>query len=505
MTPASAIDRMIEAISPQRAFRRSLFREALKKRGKSDSGGRSWRYAAAKTHRLTGDWSPVDKGVNALIGAAAPAVRARVRQLVRDFPYFARAVSVIADFVVGDGIQFQSRIETPDGKINKDMIRKVEDVFKFWADEADIAKKLHYYEMMNLSKVQDVECGEFILIRRTPREARYVPFALQMVESDWLTDMNVQSVGTGNKLEYGIERNPDTGEVVAYHFTDPDSWGKAMRVPASDVIHGFKTVRPGQFRGISIFAPAVLVAHDLSDYMDAEIDATKMASKYLAFVKTSDPYSRQTGAVTTDEDGNKIEEMENAIIEYLRTGEDITIATNPRPGSNFEPFVKFILRMVAVVGGIPYELLSGDYGSINYSTAKVIRNDFSHILKPLVGRHVRQFCMRTFIPFMEAAFLSGKLDLPGFMANPFPYLACEWQPPGMESVDPLKESKAFINQVKTGLRSPQEIAKSRGRDLEAIYKEIAAAREMAEEMGLNFDDPEISTATANNPAAIEDQ
>jgi len=491
------IDRAIEVFSPQKAFRREMFRKALKHRGESG------RYAAAKTHRLIGDWSPVNQGVNAMIGAAAPTVRARVRQLVRDFPYFARAVNILADYVVGDGIMFQSRIETPDGKINKKASQEVEDVFKFWADEADIAGRLHYYEMMHLAKVQDIECGEFLIIRRYPNDKRYLPYALQMVESDWLTDMNTQGAGAGNKLEWGIESDPTTGAVIAYHFTDPNSWGKGMRIPAADVIHGFKTVRPGQKRGMSIFAPAVLVAHDLSDYMDSEMDATKMASKHLLFVKSADPYLRQMGTVTTDDDGKKIEEMENAIIEYLREGEDVTIATNPRPGNNFEPFVKFILRMVAITGGLPYELISGDYGDLNFSTVKAVRNDFAQILRPLAGRHVRHYAMKTFVPFMETAVMSGKLNSPGYLKNPWPYLACEWQPPGMESVDPLTDTKAYIDQMQKGLRSPQEIAKSRGRDLETIYREIVAAKEMAEEMGLKFE--EVSTAMAGNPAAVEEQ
>lgn len=488
------IDKTIEAISPRWGYQRKFYRELNQRQS---------RYAASKTTRLSGAWTSINQDVNTLIGEAAPTVRARVRQLVRDFPYFSRAVSALSDFTVGDGIIFQSRIETPDGKINKEISQKIEDAFKFWCDEADFAKWLHYYEMMSLAKTQDSECGEFIIIKRNVDDGRYLPFSLQMVESEWLTDENASGVAQGNKLAQGIETDPITGEAVAYHFTDPDSWGKSMRVLASDVIHGFKTLRPNQLRGISIFTPAILVAHDLSDYMDAEIDAAKMAAKYLAFIKTADPYSRQLSATTDETTGLKTEDFENAILEYLRPGEDITIASNPRPGTNFPAFVKLILQMVAVTGGIPYEILSGDYGNINYSTAKVIRNDFAQAMKPIAGRHVRQFCTKTLIPFLETAVMSQKLNLPGFMKNPIPYMSCEWQPPGMESVDPLKETKAYIDQMEMGLRSPQEIARSRGRDLETIYREIAAAKEMADEFGLTFTVP--STAIANNPDAIEDQ
>lgn len=489
------VDSTIAVFSPERALKRHFCRERLEK-------VRSSQYAAAKTTRLTGSWSPVDSNVNDIIGASSPAVRARVRQLVRDFPYFARAANVLADYTVGSGIILQSRIKTPDGKLDKKRIQQVEDAFNFWADEADVAGKLHYYEMMQLAKRQDVESGEFLIVQKPQvrNRNRYLPFALQIYECDWLSSVTLEPKAKTNEIKQGIEYEKSTGQVVAYHLVDPDGWGKTVRILAKDVIHGFQTFRPGQLRGISPFAPGVLVANDLSNYMDAEIDAAKMAAKYLAFVKSPDPAFRQSGTTVDSDTEQRIDELENAIIEYLGLGEDITIASNPRPGDNFSPFVRLILCMLSITTGVPYELLSGDYLGVNYSTMKTARNDFSKQLRPLAVRHIRHFAQKTFVPFMDAAVLAGKLDLPGYWVNPIPYLKCEWQPPGMESIDPLRETKAQIDEVKTGLRSPQEIIKARGRDLEDVYKEIAAAKELAEELGLSFED--ISTAMANNPAAI---
>jgi len=96
--------------------------------------------------------------------------------------------------------------------------------------------------------------------------------------------------------------------------------------------------------------------------------------------------------------------------------------------------------------------------------------------------------------------MSGKLQLPKYFANPAPWVKAEWQPPGMEAIDPLKESKANIDEMNTGTRSPYEIVKARGRDLEDVYREIKQAKDLAEEYGLSFS--EVSTALANNPAAI---
>ncbi|MBW1712758.1 MAG: phage portal protein [Deltaproteobacteria bacterium] len=486
----SALDRAIGLFAPGQEVKRRLHRKAADQ----------LRYAAAKTTRLTGSWLPADQDVNSLIASSSPVIRARVRQLTRDFPYFAAAVNRLVVLHVGQGIPFQSRVRGTGGKLDKTIIDRIEDAFKRWADEADVAGKLHLNDMMRLAKRQDLEAGEFLVVKvRDRRPGRFLPLALQMVEADWLTDIGVNP-NKNNKLSQGIEYDPQNGRVAAYHLADPEHYGQTKRIGARDVIHGFEVVRPGQLRGVSPFAPAVLLAHDLGDYMDAEIDAAKMAAKWLAFVETANPAGFQGVRTEISETGKKIEELENAIIEYLLPGEEVKLSSHKRPGDSFEPFVKLLLRMIAVTVGISYELLSGDYVGINYSNLRGIRNDVIQQTKPGFDRHVRQFCRPVFEAFMDEAVMNNKLDLPGYFRDRERYLRCAWIWPGMESPDPLRESKANIEQVKNGLRSPQEIAAARGRDLEEIYDEIAEAERLAEEKGLKFE--KTSTALAQNPASL---
>lgn len=467
---------------------------------------RSAQYAAAKSPRLAGAWAPVDSPVNQIIGASSASVRARVRQLVRDMPFFARAVNVLTEYTVGDGIGFQSRVRTPDGPLDTRTCQAIEDAFKWWSDEADLAGRLHFNEIVELAKRQDLECGEFLLIQRLSADpARYLPFVLQPIEADWLSSMGARPFRTTTTIEQGVEYDPATGQTIGFHFMDPDGWGRSSRARADQVVHGFHTLRPGQLRGISPFAPGVMLANDLAAMMDATIDATKMAAKYLAMVETPDIASRQVGVgVKTDSDtGNRIEELENAIIEYLRPGEKVTLSANPNPGQTFGPFVKLVLCMFAVTTGAPYELISGNYEGLNYTVSRTVRNDFAHSLRSVCARHIRHACLPPFRIFMDQAVLHGRLTLPGYWTHPRPYWACEWQPPGMEPIDPLKDAKACADDMANLLRSPQEIIKARGRDIEEVYREIAAAKKMAAEFELTPDD--VSTALAGNPAAVEDQ
>ena len=486
----NALDSLVGIISPRRGIVRKQTRAAI--------------YAAAQSPRTTGDWVPFDSSINLIVHASSLRVRARVRQLVRDFPYFHRAVKVLTDFSVGSGIVYQSAIRTKDGILDKEKIKLAEDAWNLWCEEADATGRLHLYEMMNLAKRQDLETGEFLLVKTNiNKKSRYMPLALQMYESDWLTDTGSNPL-IGNDVHQGIEYDPVTGRIIAYNFTDPDGWGKSIRIDASRVIHGFQTLRPGQMRGISDFAPGVLLAHDLDTYMSAEMDGAKMAAKWLAMVETPDPLSRQIG-LQSDDAGHKIDSLENAIIEYLRPGEKMTLSSNPRPGSNFPPMVKLILTMLSVTTGVPYELLSGNYEGMNFSTAKMVRNDFSQHLKPVISRHVRGFCEPVKRAFFESAVLSGRLPFRDYFTNPASYLRANWQPPGMESPDIARETKSMIDQIMAGLRSPQEIAQSRGRDMEEIYREIKESQDLAESMGIKLNMGAISTAIANNPAAIDQQ
>ena len=505
-----AVDSIVGLFSPKSELERKLYRTRLAK-----LKNRSETYAAGKTNRMTGNWSPGNTDVNSIIKASSADVRGRVRQLVRDFPYFANAVNRLVDYTVGPGIVFQSRVQDKSGNLDKKLIQKIEDAFNFWADEADVAKKLHYYEIMQLAKRQDIESGEYIIVKRhRPKENRYLPYVLQVYESDWLTSENDKGLddtmkgirrGALYNIDQGVEYNRLTGEVKYYHFTDPDSWGKTIRISARDVIHGFKMLRPGQRRGISPFTPGVLLANDFGDYFDATVDVAKMAAKYLAFVKSPTPEGRQLdlNPEVNDADETKyIDDMENAIIEYLNPGEEIDIASNPNPGAQVTPFTRLIVTMLSITTDVPYELLSGDYSGMNYSTGKMSRNDFKYALRPQYARHIQGFCNPTTRPMIESAVIHGKLSLPGFYTDPYQYYRSEWQPPGMDSIDPLREAKAEIDAVKANLKSPQEGIRARGKDPEAVLKEIKQWNDWKEDYEI-IDLEDISTAQANNPAAVE--
>lgn len=476
------------------------------------------RYAAANPTRLGMAWRPVERQVNELITTSNPIIRQRVRQLCRDFPPFVRALNVITDYSVGTGLAFHSRVRDEAGEINTRAIRAIETAWARWSEEVDPTGMMDFGMLQGLVKRQDTELGEFLVVLTQPAiPGRFLSIGLKAYEPDWLTSLNARGAdgalliddtlvnpkpATGVGLCQGVEYDRATGAPIAYHLADPSSnlGVQPLRVPAQWVIHGFNVQRPMQMHGVSPLVAAVMIAKDISDYMDAEIDAAHMAAKWMAFVETGDAGTWQSMRAG-EENGKKIEQVENAIIEYLRPGEKMNFKDSNRPGTSFEPFVKFVLRLMAIATGTSYELISGDYSGLSYSNLKAIRNDVIRGFKPHIARHRHQFCRRVQRWFMDFAVLEGRIDLPNYWSLRHIYQRGLWLPPGYESIDPLREGKADREALDSMLRSPQELAAARGRDYEEILDELALAKKWENERGLSR--PAASSSSAkNNPAAL---
>jgi lambda family phage portal protein len=498
----TGIDAAISIVSPTAALARTAARERLRK------------YAAAQTPRTQkGFWGFQDGTVSQEINSSYKNVRSRVRQLVRDFPYFAAAVDNLVAFRVGDGMTFKSQVRdesTPDsGDMDKKTCRMIEEAFKRWSEKADTTGKRSFEELTQLTERQEAECGEYFFLKRVNRKYSGVPVRLQAFENDILTSTGL-TLRNNTACDEGVEFDLTDGEILSYWILEQSDpafglLGKARRFSANDIVHDFAMLRPNQRRGISGFAPAILIAADMSDYIDSEIDSQKMASKWLAFVTTEDALGAQVnrGATTNASTGKKIESLENATIEYLNRGEDVKISGVTRPVNGLEFFATLTLRIIATTSHIPYEILSADYKGVNYSTLKASRNDFVQVLRPQWGRKIRHFCDPVFRWWMDNAVLSGELKLKNYWGNETHYQASLWIPPGIESVDPLRETKAMIDQIATGVRSPQELIMARGRDPKDVIAELKEWNDLLEAAGVRLG--QVSTALKNNPAALDQQ
>jgi len=93
---ASWFDRAIALVSPRRATRRLLAREAFE--------GLTRGYEGAARGRRTDGWRSPGTSADSEIATAGALLRDRMRDLVRNNPHAAKAVAVLVNNIVGAGI-----------------------------------------------------------------------------------------------------------------------------------------------------------------------------------------------------------------------------------------------------------------------------------------------------------------------------------------------------------------------------------------------------------------
>ncbi|MFH1060391.1 MAG: phage portal protein [Pseudomonadota bacterium] len=486
------IDEVILAINPTRGRSRQEDRfltETLRQ------------YAAAKTNVQTGSWGNSDPDANRVIGDSSPKLRARIRQLVRDFPFFARVLEVAVNLCISTGLSLQYLMAMMDGTVMKDVNRRVEEAWAEFCELVDAAGRLDFVELQRLARRQEMEVGECFGVTPLDPEDYAAPLKLQMYEPEWLNGYGA-STSADREIIQGVEVDRRSGRILAYHLEDPEHWGRPQRVEREFAVHTFQTLRPGQVRGVSPLAAAVLSAHDIGEYIGAEVDAAKKAAAYLATAKSPNPAQYAMLRSKPDQDsGTRVRDLGRGIIEVLHSTEDFKLLDNNRPGTQFEATVNFITRMIAVTAGVSPELVSGDYRNINFSSLRGIRSDLLQSIRPIQRRFARQFCQPIFTRWLDAMVLNGALQLPNYWQQRARYhRAAKWQLPGIEGVDLLREARGAITLLAGGLDAPQEYLARRGLDPRDTLKAIAEFKRMAKEEGLELDWGRQALKT--NPAAL---
>jgi lambda family phage portal protein len=460
-------------------------------------------FEAAHNNRRLRHFQPTRAHLNALIAAAGADITARARWLVRNNGYAANAIESWAGNVVGNGI-------TPSSLIADSEIKaQVQRLWLEWTDESDAEGFTDFYGQQRRVAREVFIAGEvFVRFRpRRPEDGLVVPLQLQMLPSEMLPLNHNEVLPSGNVIRQGIEFDR-IGRRVAYHFlrrhpgdtTDPAMAGEKVRVPASEVIHVIDPVEAGQLRGVSRFAPAIVKLFLLDLYDDAELDRKKTAAMHALFITTPAP-AEPFDVAESDATGERQLDLQPGQIVMLAPGEEIQTSTPADVGQTYEPFQYRTLLQISAALGIPYAYLSNDMLKANYSNSRLALLEFRRRVEAY--QHaviVWQLCRQVWVRWMDTAVMAGALDLPDYEERRREWLACSWLPPRWDWIDPLKDVRAEIEQVRAGFKSRTQALAERGYDAEQVDAEIAADRAREQRLGLVFS----STPGAGSMAAGND-
>jgi lambda family phage portal protein len=470
----NTLDKLIGYFSPEKAFRRARFREATR-----------FAYDGAKSGRRTDGWVSGTGDANTEIGASLINLRNRSRDLVRNNPYASKALEELVGNTVGTGI-------IPQAKTGDERLDKIIDAeWPYFAENCDPGGQLDFYGMQALMVRTTAESGDGVVRfrQRRPQDNLRVPLQLQILEGDYLDCSRTMGTATGHIIQ-GVEFNligqRQNYWLYNYHpggvyMLNPRGGILSQPVQASEVMHAYRVLRPGQVRGVPWLAPIMLQMRDLDDYRDAERMRKKTEACLTGIVtRTESDSGVGIGERSTDPKTEKIlERMYPGMIEYLKVGEDIKFNA-PQATGGYREYLMTELEGAAAGVCMPFELMSGNMSNVNYSSYRAGLLGFRNTIEAFRWLTlIPMYCMPSWRRFIDTLVLSGKIPTSNY--------GVQWTAPKFESVDPVKDAEATLKQMRMGTLLLSEAIAQNGYDPEKQLAELARLNALLDKLGIVLD------------------
>jgi len=450
-------------------------------------------YEAAQFGRRLSTWGTSSAGPDTSLFGSLSTLRSRSRELVRNDPLAGGGMDTLVANLIGTGI-------TPRWLLDDAVLKKlIQELWADWVSEADADGVCDFYGLQALAARAIIEAGE-VLIRfrpRRPETGLSVPLQLQLIEADHLDATYNTMAPNGNEIRMGIEFDKQGKRQAYWLFKEHPgeaflTWGNTaerVRVPAREILHCYRPLRPGQKRGAPWLASVIIAQHEINEFDDAEIVRKKGAAMFGGFITESEtertdfpPIGRPRGP---DAEGREIIALEPGTFPVLPPGMDVQFSTPADVGGGYEAFTKRQDRRVARgFGCMTYEKYTGDLTDVNYSSIRAGNLEFQRVCKMIIGNViVFQLCRPILGRWMDQAILSRALSIPDYMENRRKYFRVKWDIDGWEWVDPEKDVKAERDAVRSGFKSRSQVVGERGHDSEAVDSEIAGDNKRADDLG----------------------
>lgn len=428
-------------------------------------------FEAAKETRRTSGWWASNSGPNSDLRQAWYWLVKRHQDLADNDAYASRAIGVIVNNWIGDGI-----MSTPQGGT-----RRYNLAWKRWCDspESDFYGIHDWYGNQAVGARTTAVRGAVLIRKRVNPELfdsyGMVPLQVQMLEPDWL-DFNKDN---GIDILFG-QQFDNSGRLQGYWIRDrhPGEMilGAGIKiqstfVPKEEISLHFDSRRAGQRMGLPFGTAAILTLRDMGDIRAAQQMKDKIAACFFGVVTDMD------GEQDPTKTGIAFDTIEPGAVEHLPPGRDFRAFSPPSSG-DFVSTHREYAHAVAAAYEITYESMTGDLSNVNYSSFRGGWLEFSR----------------------RIAYLRGKVSVPGMLAP-----VCRWHdelagmvgllkgplewthtPPRREMIDPTREIPALISAVRAGIMSLSEVQRSFGYVPEEIIAELAADMQRAKDAGLTL-------------------
>lgn len=474
MNIGRAWDSLIGIFSPAYALRNEKLRRQNEYLRRGYSGARNT--PGTKNYWNGGSWTDP----NSDIRQDRDRVSARIRQLVRDMPYLDEAINAAVAFHIGEGFSFKPAVKDENGNLVKENA-VIKEHFIRWQETAEINGRDSFQDIQRLICRQMKEVGEAFAVHRVTKRGEY---RLQLFEPDC-----IQTMKSSESIDQGVEFDPETNENIRFWMkslaTVPGKRDAEFSIPASEAVFMYRANRPWQRRGISPLVQVIIMAADLDAYRQGELSAQQLASRWIAFVTSPDETDISASGKTP-----RTEVLDDGIIEYMPEGKTVQLSSGvTRPVTGLASFTEMFQKIIAGKLIVPYHIVSQNYAGLNYNTLRELRNNLKHVLRPEWTYYTTHLLEPVYRRWMDIECLSGRMTLPGYfdVGGREHWQRAYWMPPGIESVDILRDVKGVISAAQYGMYDPQDWIMSQGEDPDEIIDGIAEFKSKCSAKGIDLD------------------
>ena len=446
-------------------------------------------YDGSSRGRRAVGWNVTKNGPKTVQYANLEILRDRIHDSIRNNPYAKNAVSTWRAEAIGTGIR-------PSSLHPKKKVRAaIQSIFDAWCEESEINQRQSWFGQQGTAFGTIVQSGEvFGRFVVNNRKDSVLPLTFQLLDPDqmptWFTEAS-------ENIRSGIQFDND-GRIINYHFFKehpydvmfyPNAWDRII-VPSADVVHSFQVERVGDIRGTPWLTSVIKRLHELERYDDAELARKGTTAMHAGFIrKTGLAEDGGAGAEQIDPlnmPGVAEVQWEPNSLSVLGLNEDIIFSAPPADVS-YDPYMVAQLHACAAGCDLAYHQFANDLRKANYSSLRAGLVSFRRKCEQYQYlMFVFQFCRPVWRRVIKEAVIAGKLDLPGFEKNPYPYYAVEWITPGWDWVDPLKDVQATMLEIQGGLSSRKANVTSRGGNVEQVDRDNKEDNDRAAKMGLAY-------------------
>jgi capsid protein len=319
-------------------------------------------------HWAMADGLAADAAANPMIRYV---LRNRSRYEAANNCYARGMVNAISTDLIGTG----PRLQMETGSDTADEWLELE--FSRWMRQVKLADKLR---IMAKAKVQDGEV--FGLIISNPGSPTPVKLDLRPIEADQcrFVDISLLAVPSVDGIRFDDYGNPVSYHVLRVH---PGFWSYATGYigfpweydvwPAKFVLHWYRSDRPGQHRGLPEIMAALPLLAQVRRYILAVLQAAETAADFAMWMKTPTAADNMTDSDEVVEVPNPFDlfPLQRNIVTTLPDGYEIGQTKPNQPVDRIEDFVRVLLRQIARVCNMPYNVVSGDFSQGSYSESNL--------------------------------------------------------------------------------------------------------------------------------------